>query len=204
MLDICPKTIADLGCGMGAIYDCINWEFDKFYALDLAQNLLNNHGEKNVIKQIKDFNKNDFLDDIYVDLIISASALQWAKDLENVIRIIKEHSRYQALAIFTNKTLQTLRKWAKTSHDLPSLESLENLAQKNDFFMQIKDYKIDFNSKNELFAYIKNSGISGGARQLNISQTKALLKAYPHRYLEFQAVFLLSNNIKPPSNNQRP
>ena len=60
----------------------------------------------------------------------------------------------------------------------------------------MKNYKLNFEDNLSLFRYIKKSGVSGGEKRLNYSETKALLKNYPHKFLEFEVIFLWGKSIK--------
>jgi malonyl-CoA O-methyltransferase len=187
------KTILDLGAGSGAIYKLIHEDVDKFVAVDLASNLLKIHPKGKNIKIIKanfdDKKLYECLD--LVDLTVASSSLQWSSDLPNTLSLISKHTKDIAFAIFCDKTFKTIYDLTLLESFLPSSQfALNELEKLYEFKYEIKDYKLDFKDNISKFRYIKNSGVSGGKKQLSYKNTKKLIKNYPLDYLEFEVLFV--------------
>ncbi|MBD3797762.1 MAG: methyltransferase domain-containing protein [Campylobacterales bacterium] len=192
-----PQNILDLGCGRGAINTKIDWNYKHFVGVDFAQGMLDLHPKAQNIKCIYgDFNDPSLykmLRTFDFDYIVSASALQWADDLENVFREIRTFHAPIALAIFTSGTFQTLHKVAGLQPLLRSRDELYKLQKK--YFnvnFETVTYRLEFENTREMFKYIKKSGVSGSRRELSYKQTKQLMLEYPLNYLEFEVVFIYS------------
>ncbi len=192
-----PKKILDLGCGSGAIYNEISWELESFLGVDFAKGMLEQHPQaKNITCKYGDFNKEAFFEDLKnenFDYIISASALQWSDDLDFVFKSLASFEVPLSLAIFTCKTFDTLYKTAKLKPLLRCSDSIiENAKVYFDASYELVSYTLEFESKKELFRYVKRSGVSGNRRVLDYKQTKALMQEYPHKSLEFEVLFMHS------------
>jgi malonyl-CoA O-methyltransferase len=127
------------------------------------------------------------------DYIFSASALQWAENLESVFNNINRLDTPIALAIFTSNTFKKLNKTASLDSILRSVDDIYKLQKK--YFnanFEVVEYKLEFNSTREMFRYIKQSGVSGARKVLSYKQTKKLMDEYPVNYLEFEVVFITS------------
>lgn len=192
-----PKRILDLGCGNGTLFSFINWEMDTFTGVDFSQSMLSHHAQgSNVTLLLEDFNNPTLFDKLSLqsfDRIYSASALQWADNLEGVIKSIHELNSPVSLAIFTAGTFKTLYDTAGLSPILKSSDEVIEIA--NRYFkaqFEIVRYVLEFDTVREMFRYIKRSGVSGGRRVLDFSQTKRLMKSYPLNFLEFEVVFIVS------------
>jgi len=192
-----PKNILDLGCGSGALYKSIDWKYKHFIGVDFAPGMLELHPKsKNSECIYGDFNDETLFENLTTykyDYIFSASALQWADDLEMVFKNIKSLNAPVALAIFGANTFKTLNKTAGLSPLLRSVVYIDEL-QKKYFNAQIEvvEYKLEFESTRDMFKYIKNSGVSGSRKVLDFKQTKKLMQEYPLDYLEFEVVFIHS------------
>ncbi|MDQ7045429.1 MAG: methyltransferase domain-containing protein [Sulfurimonas sp.] len=192
-----PKNILDLGCGNGALVQAIDWEYKHFVGVDFAHGMLDLHPKSEKIECINgDFNKKELFDNLYshkFEHIFSASALQWASNLDEVFVNIKSLNAPVSLAIFTSGTFKTLNKTAKLEPLLKDASSIKKLAEKYfDAYFEVMQYKLEFDSVREMFRYIKKSGVSGGRKVLDYKQTKKLMKEYPLTYLEFEIVFIRS------------
>ena len=189
------KHILDLGAGDGAVFEAIDWQCESFLALEAAPNMLDLHpAAPEVMKLQRDFNQADFLKNLpHFDLLISSASLQWAQDLRKTLVQIAAATDNVALSIFTDKTFASLRKFAKTPLELPNagdvIKTCKDLFNAKTF---VKNYELIFSSARELFAYIKKTGVSGGARGLNFVQTKDLLLNYRSTRLEVEVVFVVS------------
>lgn len=190
-----PKNILDLGCGSGALYNSIDWKYKHFTGVDFAPGMLELHPKaKNCECIYGDFNDKTLFEHLLTykyDHIFSASALQWAEDLDMVFKHIKALDAPISLAIFGSNTFKTLNKTAGLTSMLRSAEEINKL-QKNcfDADFEVVEYKLDFESTRDMFRYIKNSGVSGSRKVLDYKQTKKLMQEYPLNYLEFEVVFI--------------
>jgi len=188
-----PKNILDLGCGEGAVFKLINWDFEKFVGVDKAKNMcsLHPHHDKLILEN------SDFEDpSLYarlgdVDITIAASSLQWAKNLENTIKEIAQHSDEIAFAIFCDGTFKSIYELTNLPSFLPVCDDLVKMLSTYFYIHHDKQYyKLEFEDNLSKFRYIKNSGVSGGNRQLSYHDTKKLIAGYPHSYLEFEVLFV--------------
>ena len=193
-----PNKILDLGCGTGDINSKIDWEYDKFIGVDSAQGMCERHPRSDkVIVLNENFEDLDFQKKMYsnapFDLIISSSALQWADDIEGLIKFISTLSSNIAFAIFTCNTFTEIYKMSGLETFLPNANELVKMVKKYfNIEYEVKKYKLDFEDNLSKFRYIKRSGVSGGRRKLTVTQTKKLIKDYPYNYLEFEVLFIYS------------
>lgn len=195
-----PKNILDIGCGSGALCKAIDWEYNSFYGVDFAHGMLELHPKSPKIELLYgDFNDDRLFDKLltYIyDYIFSASALQWADDLERVFGKIRELNAPVALAIFTSNTFKTINKTAAISSILRSADEVRELGKK--YFgaeAEVVNYKLEFESTRDMFKYIKRSGVSGSRKILSYKESKKLLNDYPLNYLEFEVAFIYSPTI---------
>lgn len=192
-----PKNILDLGCGRGDLCQNIGWKYDKFMGVDFAPGMLELHPRSEKIEAIYgDFNDEELFKKLFTykfDYILSASALQWADDLDKTFKNISMFNTPIALAVFTSNTFKTLNKTAGIRSMLRSAEEVSELAKKYfDVKFEIVEYKLEFESTRDMFRYIKKSGVSGSRKVLDYRQTKKLMDEYPVNYLEFEVVFITS------------
>ena len=191
-----PKKILDLGCGSGALYKKIDWHVEHFVGVDFAQGMLELHPKAEHVECIYG-NFNDaklfkYLRTYSFDYIFSASALQWADDLEQVFQNIVTLNAPVALAIFTANTFKTLNKTAGIKSLLRSRTEIEVLQKKyfSDAKLEVVAYKLEFATVRNMFRYIKKSGVSGSRKLLSYKETKQLMQNYPLNYLEFEVAFI--------------
>lgn len=192
-----PKNILDLGCGRGAICEGISWDYESFTGVDFAPGMLKLHPSSNKIECFNgDFNDESLFETLLqnrYDYIVSASALQWADDLENIFKNLKIFNAPIALAIFTSNTFKTLNATASLESILRTENEIDLLQKKYfDARFEIVNYKLEFESTREMFRYIKQSGVSGSRKVLGYKQTKQLMQNYPVNYLEFEVAFIYS------------
>ncbi len=192
-----PQSILDLGCGSGALCKSIDWSYELFCGVDFAKGMLELHPKSEKIKILwGDFNDEAFftsLRETQYDSIFSASALQWAENLENIFKNISQFNTSIALAIFTANTFKTLNKTASLEPILRSAKEIYELQKRYfDADFEVVEYTLEFESPREMFQYIKKSGVSGSRKVLNYKQTKHLMNTYPINYLEFEVVFITS------------
>ncbi len=200
-LDDKPTHILDLGCGKGALIDAIEWEVEHFVGVDFAPKMLELHPKiSHYVETVEciygDFNDPTlFLELSYqqFDRVFSASALQWAEDLEGVFKNIASLKRPLSLAIFTADTFKMLFETADVAPLLRTKEAVNSLSLKY-FGVEVErvEYKLEFASVREMFQYIKRSGVSGNRNVLGFKEMKKLMHTYPLNYLEFEVVFIKS------------
>lgn len=196
-VDSKPKYILDLGCGSGAICKSIEWEYEHFVGVDFAPAMLELHPKSLTTESIYgDFNDSTLFKkfrESKFDYILSASALQWSKNLDETFKEIKSLNAPMSLAIFTSATFKTLNDTASIASLLKSKEEINELQKKYfDINFEVISYKLEFVSVREMFRYIKHSGVSGSRNLLSIKEMKQLMREYPLNYLEFEVVFLYS------------
>lgn len=193
-----PRHILDLGCGSGAVYNEIQWELESFIGIDFSQGMLARHPQaEHVTCKHGDFNHSELFESLKRDTfdhIISASALQWSVDLDQVFHSLSKFQVPLSLAIFTCKTFETLYKTAKLEPLLRCSDAIVSSAKQCfDAEYELVSYTLEFESKRDLFRYIKRSGVSGNRRVLDYKQTRKLMQEYPHTNLEFEVLFIHSH-----------
>lgn len=192
-----PRLLLDLGCGNGTLYGRIDWEIESFVGVDFSESMLSHHPRSaNVSLILGDFNDPALFERLRrepYDRIYSASALQWAEDLDAVFESIASLNAPVSLAIFTSGTFKTLHETAGVSPLLRSADEVCDLARSR-FGVECEAvrYTLGFDSVREMLRYIKRSGVSGGRRLLDYAAMKKLIETYPLDYLEFEVVFIRS------------
>lgn len=192
-----PKKILDLGCGSGALYKKIDWQYEYFVGVDFAPKMLELHPKSTRLELVYgNFNDKSLFENLIkykYDYIFSASALQWAENLEDVFKNIKMLQSPVALAIFTSNTFKTLNDTACISSILTSSQKIQALQKSYfDANFEVVNYKLEFETVREMFQYIKRSGVSGSRNLLSFKQMKQLMREYPLNYLEFEVAFISS------------
>jgi malonyl-CoA O-methyltransferase len=192
--------IVDLGCGSGGFFRAYEHPFTHYLAVDIAPEMLAHHPEgKGVEKMRGDFNDPalfEALAEREFDLLVSSSALQWAKDLDWTLARIASLGRPVALAIFTDGTFRSLRRVTGSASPIRSREATEEMLRRHfDVRIDILKYELYFDDTLAMLRYIKRSGVSGGRRLLDYAATKRLLAGYPLPYLEFEIVTAVSEEI---------
>lgn len=192
-----PQYILDLGCGEGAVCKAIDWKYKSFIGVDFAPRMLELHPKSKKIECIYgDFNNPALFENLITyrfDYIISASALQWADDLESVFKNIQALNTPFSFAIFTANTFKTVFETASIKPLLRSSDEIDRLQKKYfDANFEVVEYKLEFENTRDIFRYIKQSGVSGSRRVLNYKSMKKLMQEYPVNFLEFEVVFIHS------------
>jgi len=192
-----PQYILDLGCGSGSLCRKIDWKYEHFVGVDFAPGMLEIHPKSKKIEAIYgDFNDINLFENLATykfDHLFSASALQWAEDLEKVFKNIQSLNIPLSLAIFTSGTFKTLNETAGLKPLLRSTKEIKTLQKRYfDAEFEVVKYKLVFDDVREMFQYIKKSGVSGSRNLLSFKQMKELMKNYPLNYLEFEVVFIKS------------
>ncbi len=195
LLDSKPQRILDLGCGSGALCKSVDWKYKRFTGVDFAPGMLELHPKsKNIECVYGNFNDKTLFDNLATynyDYVFSASALQWADNLDEVFKSIKELNAPIVLAIFTSNTFKALNETASLESLLRSAQEIKKLQEK--YFnanFEVVNYKLEFESVRDMFKYIKRSGVSGSRKVLSLKETKSLMSEYPLSYLEFEVAFI--------------
>lgn len=196
-----PKKVLDLGAGSGAVYSAIDWDLERFIAVDFSNEMCEIHPKGANIEIVNaDFNSPADMQNLTkyrpLDLIISSSALQWSVDLAQTLDLIKALEADIAIALFCDKTFQDLREFANLRSNLPSQKKASDLiTSRFDVEIFMREYEINFNSARELFSYINKSGVGGGFKKVAFSKARNLLECYPHCTLRFEALFAISKKL---------
>lgn len=190
-----PRRILDLGCGSGTLFSLIDWEIERFVGVDFSASMLEHHPQTPKVELMQgDFNDPSLWERFHggeFERLYSASALQWAEDLDAVFRSVAELHTSISFAIFTAGTFKTLHECGGITPLLRSSDEVIAIAEKHlDARFEVLHTTLEFDSVREMFRYIKRSGVSGGRRVLDFSQTKRLMETYPLNYLEFEIVFI--------------
>jgi len=206
LVDNLPKkigTILDIGCGNGRIFNLLgskNIEFIKFYGVDFSEMMIKLHPKSNNIElSIADFNSKDFAKlfvNKNIEMVVSSSALQWAKDIDVTFESISKIAPRGAFFIFTSNTFKSLHDIAKVKSPIHSKEKL--LLAFNRYYKEQKiehlKFKLEFDTTLEMLRYIKKSGISGGGFGLTYKAIKNIMQEYKLNYLEFEAMLLVGES----------
>jgi malonyl-CoA O-methyltransferase len=189
-----PQRILDLGCGNGNIAAKIQWPYQRFVGVDFSPEMLELHPKDEKIEcRLGDFNEDGLFEELVkekFDHVFSASSLQWAEDLDTTLYQISQLNAPVSLAIFTSNTFRTLLETAGISSPLRCVDEVTYLV--NQYFhstIEVVEYELAFESVDEIFAYIKRSGVSGGRNELSYKQMKNLMQEYPSKTLEFEVLF---------------
>jgi len=188
-----PKNILELGCGSGQIFREITWEFESYKAIDFSHTMCEIHPKAdNLLVKCFDFDSDSFLNEIEndtYDLIISSSALQWSKNISGLLQKILPKTKFFKGVLFTSNTFKEIYEITKKKKSILSQEEIKEAFAPYGALFEVYDYKLYFESKKELFDYIKNSGVSGD-NKLDFKEAKHLYKNYHLDYLTFEVVFI--------------
>ena len=190
-----PKRILELGCGSGQVFKNIEFEFEYYKAIDFSPQMCKEHPKaKNLDVVCLNFDTEKFKQNIeneQYDIVLSSSALQWSKDLQRVIKIVSNSSEQISMVLFTANTFKKIFEITGKSSPILDIDAIEKSFK--DIYQcefEVLNYKLEFDSKKEMFDYIKNSGVGGGDTPLSFKEAKKLYKEYPYSYLEFEVVFV--------------
>ena len=206
LVDNLPKkigTILDIGCGNGRVLNALEGreiEFKKFYGIDFSGGMLELHPKgKNIELSIADFNSVSFsklYSEYEIDIAISSSALQWAKDIDNTLKTVSKIAPKGLFFIFTSGTFKSLHNTAKVKSPIHDKEKVLS-AFKNcykEHKVEHLSFKLEFDSTLEMLRYIKKSGVSGGGLGLTYRELKRVMQEYKLNYLEFEAMLLIGES----------
>ncbi|RXK12841.1 methyltransferase [Halarcobacter mediterraneus] len=193
-LETKSKRILELGCGSGQVFKYINWNIDFYKAIDSSYEMCKLHPKADNI-QVKcfDFDTEEFINEIKndkYDIVLSSSALQWSKDLKKIIKVLSTITNEINAVLFTSNTFKTIHEITNTKSPILDENTIKE-AFSSYFECEFETilYKLEFDSKKELFTYIKKSGVSPNA-SLPYQNAKKLYKEYTLNYLEFEVIFV--------------
>jgi malonyl-CoA O-methyltransferase len=188
-----PQKILELGCGSGQIIRQIDWEFDSYKAIDFSRSMCELHPQnKKVVVKCFDFDSLEFQQDIKderYDLIISSSAMQWSKNIKELLANILPKTKQFRGVLFTSNTFKEIYEITKKEKSILSLQEIKEAFSSYNATFEVFEYKLHFENKKELFDYIKNSGV-GGESKLDFKEAKNLYKNYNYDFLSFEVIFV--------------
>jgi malonyl-CoA O-methyltransferase len=196
-------NIADLGCGSGRVYKELtnsSYIYNRFYAIDFAKNMLNLHPKGKNVELIEgDFNSSDtfkHLESLNLDTIVSASALQWAKNLDATLSACAKCAKEGVFLIFSSNTFKSLHECGEIDSPIYSKDDIIKSFKKSYNAKKIEqfNYNLEFNTTLEMLSYIKKSGVSGGLN-IGYKKIKHIIDNYPLNYLEFETILLVGDSI---------
>lgn len=195
-----PQTILELGCGSGQVFKNIDFSFDKYTAVDFSKKMCELHPTAtNLDIYCFDFDSHEFeqfLTNNKYDIVLSSSALQWSKNLMKISNLLAQVTNHISLVLFTSNTFKTIFDITNASSPILDIDTIKKSFDSNfKSSYETIEYKIEFDSKKELFDYIKNSGVGANNQTLDFKTAKKLYKEYPYNYLEFEVVFIKGNKI---------
>ncbi len=190
-----PKTILELGCGSGQVFKYINWDIDSYTAIDFASSMCKLHPRnENIYVECFDFDSKEFfsfLDGKKFDIVLSASSMQWSKNLTKLIEKLSLTTNEINAVLFTSNSFKTIQKLTNTNSPILSLEEIKkSFSTYFECEFEVHNYNLEFDNKKDLFDYIKKSGVSGGSSSLDFKTAKKLYKEYKLNYLEFEVIFV--------------
>ena len=184
-----PCSILDVGAGTGYVTKLLLRYFpNSFYSLnDLAENMLkqaktNLSSYKNIKVYSGDMENINF---DFHSLIISNMALQWASDLNNIIKKLFLNSNMLAFSCLLNGTF---KEWDDiftkisipiSTYRYPIKAELEQellSLHPHKCFFEVKDFVLKFNNTLNFIKYLKNLGAQASNYRLSVKDLKALLK----------------------------
>jgi len=192
------KRILDIGCGSGSIYKNItknSIKVEEFIVADLSEEMLDIHPSSSNLEKISfdfnDINSFEYIRDKQYDVVISSSALQWSQDLDMTLKEISKLSDNFYFAFFTSNTFKTLHKIAGVKSPIYSKAFIKkHINRYYNASFELINYQLDFDSVYDMLKYIKQSGVSGGKKQLSYKEIKQVIADYPLDYLEFEVLFI--------------
>ncbi len=189
-------SVLDLGCGSGRIYSQLLKSgkiFSSFTGIDFAKDMLQMHPKAENVTLIEgDFNNPGLFKNLNADVLISASALQWAEDLPAVFENCTKSAKIGAFFIFTSGTFNSLHRYLGVKSPIKDAGFVKDAFLK---FYKPKivkkfQFEIEFQNGAEMLRYIKKSGVSGGGQRLGYKRLKKLIEENQIKHLEFEALLL--------------
>jgi len=200
------STILDLGSGDGEITkNLLQKEILKsnyqILAVDFSEKMLDFHFKNSRIQTLKanfdetqSFQKIEkYFNKSQIDLVVSASALQWSKNLTQALKNIQNlKSKKTVLSLFTSNTYSEIQNYFDISSPILSLESIlesVNLTFKNPK-IEILNYSREFESSLDILKSIKNSGVSASLNRVSVAKLRKFIQDKPFSKLSYQVVLI--------------
>ncbi len=192
--------VLDLGCGQGSVLSALpffNICANEFVGVDRALEMLQEHpraclGVDRVRLICQNFEDWDILP---CTLLISASALQWAQDLDALCAKLARHCAHIALAIHTSGSLQEVHAFLGTRSPLRGCQEVLSIlkARFADFKTRlwVERFQQSFDARAPFLAQLKYTGLLGGG--LDFKRAKALRFEIPYESLSYEVVFLVGS-----------
>jgi len=205
LTDALPKKLGvtiDLGCGNGRLFSALEKkgiESEHFFGVDFADSMLKLHPKSSSVTLLKaDFNTQesfDMLQKLNANTLLSASALQWAKDINFTFKNCASTAPFGAFFLFCSGTFKTIHKIAGINSPIYPCTTLQEafLKHYNATKVQKFNFELPFESTLQMLRYIQQSGVSGNL-QLPYSKLKRVLEHYPLKYLEFETMLLIGES----------
>jgi malonyl-CoA O-methyltransferase len=189
-----PQNILELGSGSGQVYNHINWNFNKYTAIDLSKTMCEIHPQKsNLNIKCLDFDSSEFFDYLnnrYFDIVISSSAMQWSMNLDYLLYKLSGVTNELHAVLFTSNTFRRIYQITRSKSPILDESTIKNAFNKNfKSRFEVFNYKLEFDNKKNMFNYIKKSGVSGKS-MLSYKDAKRVYKEYNLNYLEFSVIFV--------------
>lgn len=189
-----PKKILELGCGSGQVFSNINRNVEYYKAIDFSQSMCDIHPRaSNLEVKCFDFDSKEFFDDIKdqkFDIVLSSSAMQWSQNLSKLVYRLTTVSDIIHAVLFTSNTFKTIQDITGKQSPILDIETIKkSFLEHCECEFETFNYDLKFDSKKELFKYIKNSGVSGESN-LTFKEAKELYRKYDKDYLEFEVIFV--------------
>ncbi len=205
LVDALPKSLGsviDLGCGNGRVFKLLqqnSFHFEKFYGVDFSESMLSLHPKgKNIKLFLGDFNSKETfikLQSLNANTLLSASALQWAKDIKFTFAQAAKTAPFGAFFLFSSGTFKTIHKIAGANSPIHSYATLEAAFLQSYQAKRVEkfSFKLPFSSTLEMLRYIQKSGVSGKL-MLPYRALKKVLREYPYNYLEFETALFIGES----------
>lgn len=183
--DYAPHTILDLGTGTGYMVDALFPFFanSEYILNDMAPNMIASVEKKwkhlpQFSFQLGDMEKMPFKD---YDLIVSNFALQWANEVNSLLKKCYYHSDYFVFSTLLSGTFQeweTLLSVHNVKRSMPFYPcvcdlKIELLALKPEkYHFLVQEFKITFENPAEFVMYLKKLGAGSSKTTLSFRQSK--------------------------------
>jgi malonyl-CoA O-methyltransferase len=189
-----PKKILELGSGSGIIYRSLDWSVEQFVGIDFSEGMCQLHPKSSEVTIYHDnfdaFDYSRFEENAF-DAIISSSSLQWSNDLAKLLPALQRLSNQHYFAIFTAETFGEIFDFLEIQSPLKPKAYYSTLLK--DYQMETLRYQLTFQSRKELFEYIKKSGVSGGEKRISYQEAKKLYLTYPSLTLDFEILLAIKD-----------
>ncbi|WP_235852528.1 methyltransferase domain-containing protein [Helicobacter vulpis] len=196
----CCARMVDLGCGQGSVLNALPFfeiHVGEFIGVDRALEMLQEHpracARVDRVRLIcQDF---ETWETLPCSLLVSASALQWARDLDGLCAKLARACTHIALAIHTRASLQEVHTFLGTNSPLRGCEEvLDILKARFEGFekrLWVERFQQIFDGRAPFLAQLKYAGLLGGG--LDFKRAKALRFQAPYESLSYEVVFLVGH-----------